>query len=87
MTSTLSPGTCTPSFPTTRPTSISSNLLPGEIEHCADLQQVSISHLAESTTFAYFERFNSKSHNASELPMRREFPCFADRSIFLSTVR
>ena len=32
MSRTPSPGTCTPSFPTTRPTSTSCDLLPGEIE-------------------------------------------------------
>ena len=51
MSSTPPPGTCSPSFPTTRPSSTSFSLLPGEIEPCADPRPVSIGCLAEPTSF------------------------------------
>ena len=52
MSSTPSLGTCTPSFTSTRPTAISSDPLPGEIQPCADLRQLSVGSLAEPPTFA-----------------------------------
>ena len=55
MSSTPSLGICTPSFPTTRPTSTSSNFLSGEIEPCADPRHVSIGYLREPTTSAELE--------------------------------
>ena len=51
MSSTPSPGTCTLSFPTARPTSTSSNFLSCEIEPSADPRHVSIGCLAQPTTF------------------------------------
>ena len=47
MSGTPSPGTCAPSFPTTRPTSTSSDFLPSETIPCADPQEVSLGYLAE----------------------------------------
>ena len=63
MSSTPSPGTRTP-FATTRPTSTSSDLLPGEIEPCADPQHVSIGSLAEPTTFTD-ETMVHKTHGSA----------------------
>ena len=51
--------TCTPSFSTIRPTSISSNFLPGEIEPCADPRHVSIGCLADPITFTLLEGLKS----------------------------
>ena len=60
--STLLLGTCTLSFPTARPTSTSSNLLPGEIEPCADPQHVGIGNLAEPRTFTSYEPNHLAEH-------------------------
>ena len=55
MSGTPSPGTCAPSFPTTRPTSTSSDFLPSETNPCADPQEVSLGYLAELTIFTGHE--------------------------------
>ena len=55
---TLTPGTCTPSL--TRPTSLSSDPLLGDLQPCADLRQIERGSLAEPPSFTGHER--NKDH-------------------------
>ena len=73
MSSTPSPGTCTPSFTVTRPTSFSSEPLPGEIQPCADLRQLSVGSLAEAPTFTGYEPKQLAEHEDHR--HRRQVSC------------
>ena len=84
--STLSFGTCTPSFPTTRSTSTSSNFFSGEIEPCADPRRVSIGYLAEPTTFTGCEpKHFTENKDLAEHQDLRVKPLFFHRPSIAST--
>ena len=86
MSSTPSLGTCTPSFPTTRPTSTSFNLLPGEVEPCADPQHVSVGYLAESITSTGYEPEHlTEDKDLAEHEDLRVRPLFFHRQSIAST--
>ena len=74
MSGTLSPGTCAPSFPTTRPTSTSTGFLLSETDLCADPQEVSLCYLAELTIVTGYE--------PKDLSRKRGFTC---QTIYSST--